>query len=286
MGERRMFSKTIIDSDNFLDMPLSSQLLYFHLSMRADDDGFINNPKSIMRNVRCNDDDLKLLIAKQFILPFESGVVVIKHWKIHNYIRADRYKETNCLEEKKFLQLNKGNEYVIGIPSDNQVTTIPQPSGNQVTTIPQPSGNQVTTIPQPSDNQVVDNRYTQVKLSKVKLSKVKLSKVKEDHKGPINKINYAEFVSMTNEEHQRLIDKYGDDKTNAMVDILDNYKGSKGTSYKNDYRAILSWVVKRYEDDTSINKMATKKSANQRVADGISAMELARELERKRDKNG
>ena len=264
MGERRMFSKTIIDSDNFLDMPLSSQLLYFHLSMRADDDGFINNPKSIMRNVRCNDDDLKLLIAKQFILPFESGVVVIKHWKIHNYIRADRYKETNCLEEKKFLQLNKGNEYVIGIPSDNQVTTIPQPS----------------------DNQVVDNRYTQVKLSKVKLSKVKLSKVKEDHKGPINKINYAEFVSMTNEEHQRLIDKYGDDKTNAMVDILDNYKGSKGTSYKNDYRAILSWVVKRYEDDTSINKMATKKSANQRVADGISAMELARELERKRDKNG
>ena len=156
MGERRMFSKTIIDSDNFLDMPLSSQLLYFHLSMRADDDGFINNPKSITRNVRCNDDDLKLLIAKQFIIPFESGVVVIKHWKIHNYIRADRYKETNCLEEKKFLQLNKGNEYVIGIPSDNQVTTIPQPSGNQV----------------------VDNRYTQVKLSKVKLSKVKLSKVK------------------------------------------------------------------------------------------------------------
>jgi hypothetical protein len=134
MGERRMFSKTIIDSDTFLDMPLSSQLLYFHLSMRADDDGFINNPKSIMRNVRCNDDDLKLLIAKKFIIPFESGVVVIKHWKIHNYIRADRYKETNCLEEKKFLQLNQGNEYVIGIPSDNQVATIPQPSDNQTGT--------------------------------------------------------------------------------------------------------------------------------------------------------
>ena len=87
MAERRMFSKTIIDSDAFLDMPLSTQSLYFHLSMRADDDGFINNPKKIQRMIGCADDDLKLLIAKNFIIPFESGIVVIKHWKIHNYIR-------------------------------------------------------------------------------------------------------------------------------------------------------------------------------------------------------
>lgn len=103
MAERRMFAKTIIDSDQFLDMPLSSQCLYFHLSMRADDDGFINNPKRIQRMIGSSDDDLKLLIAKQFIIPFESGIVVIKHWKIHNYIQKDRYKETIYKEEKSQL---------------------------------------------------------------------------------------------------------------------------------------------------------------------------------------
>lgn len=112
MAERRMFSKTIIDSDLFLDMPQSTQLLYFHLSMRADDDGFINNPKSIMRNVKCNDDDLKLLVAKQFIIPFENGVVVIKHWRIHNYIKSDRYKPTSYRDEKDQLSL-ENNIYVL-----------------------------------------------------------------------------------------------------------------------------------------------------------------------------
>ena len=90
MAERRMFARTIIDSDAFLDMPHTTQLLYFHLSMRADDDGFINNPKNIMRMIGCKDDDLKILLTKKFILPFESGVVVIKHWQIHNYIQKDR----------------------------------------------------------------------------------------------------------------------------------------------------------------------------------------------------
>lgn len=125
MAERRMFAKTIIDSDAFLDMPLSTQALYFHLSMRADDDGFINSPKKVQRMVGCGDDDLKLLIAKNFLIPFESGVVVIKHWKIHNYIRNDRYKPTVYKEEKSQLYLKDNNAYTLdknlGIPSDNQV---------------------------------------------------------------------------------------------------------------------------------------------------------------------
>ena len=95
MADKRMFSLKIIDSDSFLDMPVSTQNLYFHLSMRADDDGFINKPKTIMRITGTKDDDMKLLVAKKFIIPFENGVVVIKHWKIHNYIKSDRYKETN-----------------------------------------------------------------------------------------------------------------------------------------------------------------------------------------------
>jgi hypothetical protein len=111
MAERRMFAKTIIDSDAFLDMPQSTQLLYFHLSMRADDDGFINKPKSIMREVGCKDDDLKILASKKFLIPFESGVVVIKHWKIHNYIAKDRYTETKYKNEKAKLSLDENNSY-------------------------------------------------------------------------------------------------------------------------------------------------------------------------------
>ena len=118
-----MFAKTIIDSDAFLDMPLSTQVLYFHLSMRADDDGFINNPKKIQRMIGAMEDDLKLLIAKNFIIPFESGVVVIKHWKIHNYIRNDRYKETVYQEEKALLATKDNKTYTFGIPDDNQMDT-------------------------------------------------------------------------------------------------------------------------------------------------------------------
>lgn len=109
MAERRMFAKTIIDSDAFLEMPLSAQSLYFHLSMRADDDGFINNPKRIQRMIGASEDDLKLLVAKRFLLVFDSGVMVIKHWRLHNYIQKDRYKETVYQEEKALLQL-KGNK--------------------------------------------------------------------------------------------------------------------------------------------------------------------------------
>lgn len=109
MAERRMFAKTIIDSDAFLDMPLSTQALYFHLSMRADDEGFINNPRKIQRMVGGSEDDLKLLTAKRFVILFESGVIVIKHWKIHNYIQKDRFKATLYSEEKSMIG-TKGNK--------------------------------------------------------------------------------------------------------------------------------------------------------------------------------
>ncbi len=121
MAERRMFAKTIIDSDAFLEMPLSTQSLYFHLSMRADDDGFVNNPKRIQKMIGASDDDLKLLIAKSFILIFESGVIVIKHWRINNYIRNDRYHETVYQEEKALLNIKNNDAYTLGIPSVNQL---------------------------------------------------------------------------------------------------------------------------------------------------------------------
>ena len=113
MAERRMFAKTIIDSDAFLEMPATSQLLYFHLSMRADDEGFVNKPKSIMRTVGCRDDDLSVLCAKGFIIPFESGIVVIKHWYIHNWIREDRKHVTKYEEERKSLSIKDNGSYTV-----------------------------------------------------------------------------------------------------------------------------------------------------------------------------
>ena len=117
MAERRMFAKTIIDSDAFLDMPLSTQALYFHLGMRADDDGFVNNPKKILRMISSSEDDLKLLITKKFIIPFDSGVVVIKHWRMHNYIQKDRYIETKYKEEKATLFLDENKAYTQNVSS-------------------------------------------------------------------------------------------------------------------------------------------------------------------------
>ena len=127
MANRRMFSMKIVDTDAFLDMPQSSQLLYYSLAMRADDDGFVSNPKKIMKIAGSNDDVYKLLVGKKFIIPFDSGVCVIKHWLIHNLIRTDRYVETQYIREKSQLvidpktkkySLNKGQNDVI--PDDNQ----------------------------------------------------------------------------------------------------------------------------------------------------------------------
>ena len=115
-AERRMFAKTVIDSDAFLDMPMSAQCLYFHLAMRADDDGFLNNPKKIQRMIGASEDDLKILIMKRFVLTFDTGVIVIKHWKLHNYIRNDRYKPTVYKDEKALLIEKENGSYSFGIP--------------------------------------------------------------------------------------------------------------------------------------------------------------------------
>ena len=149
MADRRMFAKTIIDSDAFIDLPLSAQALYFHLSMRADDEGFVNNPRKIQRMIGASLDDLRLLLAKRFLLIFDSGIVVIKHWLIHNQIRKDRAHPTLYVREKECLMLDEKNGYkeipVLGQPDGNQMATVCQPNDNQMTTIGQPDGNQMAT---------------------------------------------------------------------------------------------------------------------------------------------
>ncbi len=113
MAERRMFAKTIIDSDAFLDMPVSARLLYYDLGMRADDEGFVNSPRKIMRVSGATNDDMNVLISRQFVIPFDSGIVVIKHWRIHNYIRGDRKHQTTFVEELSQLDTTKNGEYFI-----------------------------------------------------------------------------------------------------------------------------------------------------------------------------
>jgi len=149
MAERRMFAKTIIDSDAFIDMPMSARLLYYDLGMRADDDGFVNSPKKIMKFSGASDDDLRILSAKKFIIPFESGVVVIKHWKIHNYIRKDTYTETKYKGEKALLYTDENNAYSTTNPLLN--------SGEET--------------PSTIRGRDVDEPSTQVRLGKVSLVK-------------------------------------------------------------------------------------------------------------------
>lgn len=234
MAERRMFSKTIIDSDAFLDMPLSTQALYFHLSMRADDDGFINNPKKIQRMVGCNQDDITLLIAKRFVIPFESGVCVIKHWRIHNYIRTDRYKETPYQEEKSQLILKDNNSYTLS----NEMTIIGIPSGI-------PDG--------------VQNGYqceTQVRLGKDRLGKdnntISKDIVSSTKVQPIidswNSLGLQKLVAINpNTNRYRLLNarikEYGLDKVLEAIENIRYSSFLKGQNNKN-WTITFDWLIK------------------------------------------
>jgi len=129
MADKRMFTKKITESDAFLDMPLSAQCLYFHLNMNADDDGFVNAPKKIQRLIGAKDDDLKLLIMKSFLLVFEHSVVVIKHWRMHNTIRQDRYHPTDYQDEFKSLGLKDNGSYSLN-GGGNHLATKCIPNGN------------------------------------------------------------------------------------------------------------------------------------------------------------
>lgn len=138
MASKRAFSLSVIDSDAFLDMPLTAQALYFHLVMRADDDGFVDSPKKIQRIVRASEDDLRVLIGKQFLIPFDKGVLVIKHWRIHNVIRKDMYKPTLCVEEKAMLEEDSAGSYRIRtepVTNPLRISTEPETEPTQERTV-------------------------------------------------------------------------------------------------------------------------------------------------------
>jgi hypothetical protein len=218
MAERRMFAKTIIDSDAFLDMPLSTQSLYFHLSMRADDEGFINNPKKIQRMIGASDDDLKLLMLKSFLIPFDSGIVVIKHWRIHNYIQKDRFKETLYQEEKAMLSLKDNNAYTLAEKT--------------------------------LDTSCIHDGYitdTQDSIGKVSIVEDSIGKVSIEEKSAPKKPakeKYGELgnVKLTIDEYDKLVNDYGYDLTQKAIKFFDEYIADKGYKSKSNYMAMKRWV--------------------------------------------
>ncbi len=222
-----MFAKTIVDSDAFLEMPTTSQLLYFHLAMRADDDGFVNKPKSLMRMVGCKDDDLKLLFVKKFLIPFESGVVVIKHWKIHNYIRKDTYTETKYKEEKATLELDENSAYRIA-----------------------------DTTPLQLRDESVTSPSTQDRLGKERLVQDSIGKDIDEAEPPKptrHKYGSYKNVLLTDEEVVKLQEEFPHDYADR-IDRLSEYIASTGKKYKSHLATIRSWARKDAEKKTASTK--------------------------------
>ena len=235
MADKRMFSTSVVGTDSFMEMPDSAQNLYFHLSMYADDDGFVDKWKQIMRMTGKKEDDIKILIAKSFIIPFDSGVIVIKHWRLNNYIRADRYKETVYSAEKSQLTQNEKGEYMLGIPNDNQLVY-------QMDT--QYSIDKISVDKSSIEKEKINKKEKLLSdTHNQSAEEPKESSVKE------TKVHFAEFVTMTNAEYDKLVSTYGVDFTNQCITRLDNYKGANGKKYKSDYRAILNWVVSREQEE-------------------------------------
>lgn len=223
MAEKRMFTMKIIDSDAFLDMPLSTQALYFHLNMRADDDGFINNPKRVQRMIGASDDDLRLLIAKRFVICFENGVIVIKHWRMHNTLRKDRYNPTPYQDELATLEIKDNNSY-----TEKPDEPLKIEGGNQMATKWQPNGNQMAT-----------------QCSIVKCSIDKCSVVGD---GNQMATNIQSYIPMTDNEYNTLIRDYGKEFVDSKI------KRAKEKYPHATYKDISSWCEEDFKKRRVNNK--------------------------------
>ena len=232
MANRRMFSKKITDTDKFLDMPASAQNLYFHLNMHADDDGFLGNAKTIKRMVGSSDDDLKLLVTKQFLIPFDDGVVVIKDWRIHNYIRSDRYRSTIYTDHKNSLQINENQQYELISEHPKEVgMTDGIPSGNQ-------------------DGYQMD---TQVRLGKDRLGKVRLGKGRLD--------------STRQDKTQESQPEADNISLEVVKEVIDYLNQKAGTKYRATTAATKRLVGARLKEGFTVDDC--KKVIDNKVADWL-----------------
>ena len=263
MADKRMFSKSIIESDLFIDMPVSARLLYYDLGMRGDDDGFVDSPKRVLRMTGASDDDLKILIVKQFLIPFDSGVVVIRHWKLHNYIRSDRYKPTRYQAEKKLLYLDETNVYCLlsgFLPTDNHVSTecLPDviPHDNQMSTECLPTGS------------IEENR-----LDKSRGEENRLDKSSKTFSSP-------DFASgeMGGGENQQDFEHKKIEPSQTEPDIKSKGRHPRHYEHDSKYYKAAVWLRDKFAA-TSKNKIRAPTEANlQSCADTFRLMETSDEL--------
>ena len=223
-----MFAKTIVTSDAFLDMPLSARCLYFSLGMFADDDGFVNNPKSIMRQVGACTDDLNILLVKRFILTFASGVIVIKHWKIHNYIAKDRYKETKYIEEKSTLSIDEKGAYTECIHDVYKVDTQVRLGKDSIGEFRLVEGS--ADVYSDNGNQTTENDDLSTELS--------TNNQFEAIGGTLGR----GVVMLTNEQFESLLEKLGMDGFNHYISKLADFIINKDAKVGNHYATILKWA--------------------------------------------
>ena len=210
MAQKRMFSLQVVDTDKFLDMSTSAQALYFHLGMHGDDDGFVSSPRKIARAAGCNDDDIRLLAAKGFIIPFDSGVVVITDWRINNTLKNDRYQETIYQAEKAMLQHEASGKYLL--------------SSSMV----------------PRRFQNGSNMEPQHNITEHNLTKQSLTESKEADKPPapakMARKSYGEFgwVKLTDDEYNRLLNDLGEAEAKRCIAYVD--ESAQSTGNKNKWR--------------------------------------------------
>ncbi len=223
MAEKRMFTQKICDSDAFLDMPLTTQALYFHLNMRADDDGFVNNPKKIQRMIGASEDDLKLLVLKRFILTFDNGVIVIKHWRMHNLLRKDRYHPTQYQEELALLDLKENGSYTEKLSGNTEVI--------ELATNWQPTGNQLA---------------TEVSVGKVRLDKVSVDKCSVEETQ-----DHTQHTEIT---YESLCKRYGKDFVDERI------RRAKSAKYKmtDNIETVAKWC----EEDAAAGRTKKTKFSN------------------------
>ena len=250
MAERRCFSMKIVDSDAFVEMPQSTQALYFHLGMRADDDGFVNNPNRIARDVGASSDDLKILQAKRFILVFENGVIVIKHWKIHNTLRKDRLKPPHYPELAARIYI-KGNDGYTDNPATGDISLLNFRLSDKCLS---------------NDGQLPDKCPPKVREGKLSQDKISISEVEEEGQdsneesdlSTDSSTKHLEFsngslgegiVFMSDEQFDSLCEKLTLDEIHHYFDRLKTFirKKPEATIYSH-YRTILKWV----EEDRSV----------------------------------
>ena len=255
MAKKRMYDKEIVGSDAFIEMPTSSQALYFHLGMNADDDGFVGNPKSIQRQIGASDDDMRLLIMKRFILAFDSGVVLIKHWNINNFIRKDRYKPTTYIKEKSLIVLCDNNSY--GITTVNRDFTLVNQRSTQYS-IDEYSKEKCSLVEESVDSELsrkISDKtaalYQPIRIEELCPHESDLSPQERPaankavkSKSAEEKHCFGEFnnVYLTDKEYKELVAQFGSAKALAKINRLSRWLYSDSSHNKTDhYRTILVW---------------------------------------------